>query len=126
MLKRSLSIFVFFYPLLFVELAYPHSAHDPIKDIEKLNLRNVVFDGELCIVDENGDEDFQSVMKEINRKNHTVNNPLFQVFDFLTFDGFNSQEEETELGMRLNADKTEASEDIIKSSIKPDKRYCPR
>ena len=35
MLKRSLSIFVFFYPLLFVELAYPHSAHDPIKDIEK-------------------------------------------------------------------------------------------
>ncbi|MGV6861229.1 MAG: RNA-directed DNA polymerase [Putridiphycobacter sp.] len=29
----------------------------------------------------------------------------------------------TELGMRLNADKTEASEDIIKSSIKPDKRY---
>lgn len=35
MLKRSLSIFVFFYPLLFVELAYSHSAHDPIKDIEK-------------------------------------------------------------------------------------------
>lgn len=29
----------------------------------------------------------------------------------------------TELGMRLNADKTEASDDIIKSSIKPDKRY---
>jgi len=27
------------------------------------------------------------------------------------------------LGLRLNADKTEASNDIIKSSIKPDKRY---
>lgn len=29
----------------------------------------------------------------------------------------------TGLGLKLNADKTEASEDIIKSSIKPDKRY---
>jgi len=29
----------------------------------------------------------------------------------------------TELGMKLNADKTIASDDIIKSSIKPDKRY---
>ena len=81
------------------------------KDIEKLNLRNVVFDGELCIVDENGDEDFQSVMKEINRKNHTVDNPLFQVFDFLTFDGFNSQEEETELGMRLT---------FLRAALSPD------
>jgi hypothetical protein len=29
----------------------------------------------------------------------------------------------SDLGLRLNADKTEASDDIIKSSIKPDKRY---
>lgn len=29
----------------------------------------------------------------------------------------------TKLGLKLNADKTEASDDIIKSSIKPDKRY---
>lgn len=29
----------------------------------------------------------------------------------------------SEIGLRLNAEKTEASDDIIKSSIKPDKRY---
>jgi|TARA_R110001632_G_scaffold155116_1_gene273277 DNA ligase-1 len=71
------------------------------KDLKKLNLSNVVLDGELCIVDENGDEDFQSVMKEINKKDHTIENPLFQAFDFLTLDEFNSQEGEAELGMRL-------------------------
>lgn len=29
----------------------------------------------------------------------------------------------TEMGLKLNADKTEASDNVIKSSIKPDKRY---
>jgi DNA ligase-1 len=71
------------------------------KDLEKLQLSNVVLDGELCMVDEDGNEDFQSVMKEINKKNHTIKNPLFQVFDFLTLDEFNNQEGDTELGMRL-------------------------
>jgi len=72
------------------------------KDLKKLQLSSVVLDGELCIVDENGNEDFQSVMKEINKKNHTIENPLFQIFDFLTLSEFDKQEGETELGMRLN------------------------
>jgi len=71
------------------------------KDLQKLELSSVVLDGELCMVDDDGDEDFQSVMKEINRKNHTIDSPLFQIFDFLTLDEFNNQEGETELGMRL-------------------------
>ena len=71
------------------------------KDLKKLNLKSVVLDGELCIVDENGNEDFQSVMKEINRKNHNIDNPLFQIFDFLTIKEFNCQEGTTDLGERL-------------------------
>tara|TARA_R110001592_G_scaffold327303_1_gene608422 strand:- start:3906 stop:5222 length:1317 start_codon:yes stop_codon:yes gene_type:complete len=71
------------------------------EDLKKLQLSSVVLDGELCIVDEKGNEDFQSVMKEINKKDHTIKNPLFQVFDFLTLDEFNNQEGEVELGMRL-------------------------
>jgi DNA ligase 1 len=71
------------------------------KDLEKLQLSSVVLDGELCMVDEDGNEDFQSVMKEINRKNHTIDTPLFQIFDFLTLDEFNNQSGNTELGMRL-------------------------
>lgn len=53
---------------------------------------NVVLDGELCIVDDNGDEDFQSVIKEIRRKDHTIKNPKFKVFDILTLDEFDSGE----------------------------------
>jgi len=71
------------------------------KDLEKLQLSSVVLDGELCMVDGDGNEDFQSVMKEINRKNHTIDTPLFQIFDFLTLDEFTNQSGNTELGMRL-------------------------
>ena len=84
------------------------------KDLKKLNLTSVVLDGELCIVDEDGNEDFQSVMKEINRKNHTISNPLFQIFDFLTLDEFNNQEGETELGMRLTFLRASLSSDSYK------------
>jgi len=52
--------------------------------------QNVVLDGELCIVDENGDEDFQSVIKEIRRKDHAIKNPRFKVFDILTTEEFDS------------------------------------
>jgi ATP-dependent DNA ligase len=43
----------------------------------------MVFDGEVCIVDENGVEDFQGIMKEIKRKDHTIKNPKYKVFDYL-------------------------------------------
>ncbi len=51
---------------------------------------NIVLDGELCIVDANGDENFQSVIKEIRRKDHTIKNPKFKVFDILTLEEFDS------------------------------------
>lgn len=47
-----------------------------------------VFDGEICILDEKGDEHFDWVMKEINRKDHTIANPCYNIFDFLTEDEF--------------------------------------
>ncbi len=53
------------------------------KEIENLGVKNVVYDGEMCIVNEKGDEDFQSIMKEIGRKDHTIKNGLFQIFDFI-------------------------------------------
>lgn len=45
-------------------------------------------DGEGCIVDANGDEDFQSILKEIRRKDWTIANPCYQLFDFVTEDEF--------------------------------------
>ena len=45
-------------------------------------------DGEGCIVDEAGNEDFQSILKEIRRKDWTIANPCYQLFDFVTEDEF--------------------------------------
>lgn len=47
-----------------------------------------VLDGELCKVNENGDEDFQSMMKEIRRKDYVIEDCCYQVFDILTYDEF--------------------------------------
>ena len=58
------------------------------KEIEELGVKNIVYDGEMCIVNENGDENFQNIMKEIGRKNHTIENGLFQVFDFIPYSIF--------------------------------------
>ena len=55
------------------------------KELEDLGVKNIVYDGEMCIVNENGDEDFQDIMKEIARKDHTINNGLFQIFDFIPY-----------------------------------------
>jgi len=70
-------------------------------EIESLNLFNVVFDGEICIVDDNGVEDFQGIMKEIKRKDHTIKNPKYKVFDYLTLEEFDNQVSKRTLSDRL-------------------------
>jgi len=55
------------------------------QELEKLGVKNIVYDGEMCIVDEDGNEDFQNIMKEIGRKDHTIQNGLFQIFDFIPY-----------------------------------------
>lgn len=47
-----------------------------------------VLDGELCKVNEKGDEDFQEIMKEIRRKDYVIEDCCYQVFDILTYDEF--------------------------------------
>jgi len=64
-------------------------------------LGNMVLDGEVCIV-KNGVEDFQSVMKEIRKKDHTIENPKFFMFDCLTIEEFNSKKSSSTLMERLN------------------------
>ncbi|MGN1394882.1 MAG: hypothetical protein ACI4V7_12775 [Succinivibrionaceae bacterium] len=56
--------------------------------VRDLPTGNYVFDGELCIVDENGDEHFDWIMKEIKKKNWTIKNPCYQIFDFVTLNEF--------------------------------------
>lgn len=72
--------------------------------IKALGITNVVFDGELCLVDKDGNEDFQGVMKELRKKNHTIQNPSYKIFDMLTHDEFYSQKGQSNrpFSIRLN------------------------
>lgn len=56
--------------------------------IKKSGIKDIVLDGEVCILDLKGDEDFQSIIKEIKRKNHTIHFPRLIVFDILTMENF--------------------------------------
>jgi DNA ligase-1 len=63
-----------------------------VKDaISKLGVVGVVFDGEICMMDENGNEDFQGIMKQIKRKNHTIEKPKYVMFDYLTKTEFDNK-----------------------------------
>lgn len=62
---------------------------------------NFILDGEVCMVNENGAEDFQGIMKEIRRKDHTISNPKFLVFDCLTLEEFDNHKGTTKLSERL-------------------------
>lgn len=65
--------------------------------------RNLVFDGEMCIVDANGDEDFKSITKEVTRKDHTIKNPRYKVFDMMTLEEFESRTTNRNFSRRLDA-----------------------
>ena len=62
--------------------------------IKSLGVSNVVFDGELCLVDDKGNEDFQGIMKQLKKKDHTIPNPSYKIFDLITHDEFYSKKGE--------------------------------
>lgn len=47
----------------------------------------IVLDGELCLM-RDGVEDFQSIMKEVRRKDWTIENPMYKLFDILSIEEF--------------------------------------
>jgi DNA ligase-1 len=69
-------------------------------EIISLGLKNMVIDGEICILDANGNENFQGIIKEIKRKDHTIENPFFYMFDLLTMEEFINKEGTTTFGIR--------------------------
>ena len=71
------------------------------EELKSLNIRSVVLDGEVCIMKDGGLEDFQGIIKEIGRKEHTIQNPMYYVFDMLQTEEFNSQSGEIPLSTRL-------------------------
>ena len=61
----------------------------------------IVFDGEVCKMRDNR-EDFRGIMKEIKKKNHTVGNPRYLLFDCLTKDEFDSQTSNVTFSERID------------------------
>ena len=74
--------------------------------IEGTGIINSVFDGEICILDKDGNEDFQSIMKEIRRKDHQIENPMFMMFDMLHITEFNNKKSRRALNERLHTLRT--------------------
>ncbi len=70
-------------------------------DIKALGLKNIVLDGEVCILNETGDEDFAGIIKEIKRKDHTIATPFYWMFDMLDMQDFNSKTSEVTFGQRI-------------------------
>lgn len=71
------------------------------ESIEKTGIINVTFDGEICLMDDNGNEDFQGIMKELRRKDHQIENPIFLMFDMLNNWEFDNGKGDTPLNLRL-------------------------
>ena len=65
-----------------------------------LGLKDIVLDGELCI-EKDGLEDFQSVIKEVRKGEHTIKNPMYYIFDALTLDEFDTGTSKVTLTTRL-------------------------
>ena len=71
------------------------------QDLMQLGLRSKVLDGEVCIMRESGLEDFQGIIKEIGKKDHTIETPKYYVFDLLDLSEFSSGTSQITLSARL-------------------------
>lgn len=60
-----------------------HTLGKVAEEIKRLGFTDVVLDGELCLMNEDGSDDFQGILKQIQRKDHTIENPRYQIFDIL-------------------------------------------
>lgn len=85
--------------------------------IRQLGLINTVLDGEICIVDANGNEDFTSIIKEIKRKDYTIKQPHYYIFDHLTIKEFESKVSTTKFGQRIANIESIVPEDLIGVSV---------
>lgn len=60
-----------------------------------------ILDGECCIM-EGENENFNLLMREVTRKNHTIENPRYNIFDILTLNEFNGLSISPNFEMRYN------------------------
>jgi DNA ligase-1 len=64
-----------------------------VRELLRYTSTNMVLDGEVCILNEDGSESFHGLMSEVTRKNHTIERPVYKWFDMLTLDEFEGRTE---------------------------------
>lgn len=60
-----------------------------------------VFDGELCVIDDDGKENFKQAVSEVKRKLDQMQRPHYKIFDMLTLDEFYGKKESEPYSVRL-------------------------
>lgn len=60
-----------------------------------------VLDGELCVIDDEGREDFKAAVSQIKRKNYTMENAHYKIFDFMTYNEFAGEKQSPPYYIRL-------------------------
>ncbi len=78
-----------------------HTLSKLAAELKKLGLRSKVLDGEVCVMKEDGLEDFQGILKEIGKKDHIVEAPIYYVFDLVDLSEFSAGASEISLSARL-------------------------
>lgn len=72
------------------------------EEIRRLGITDLVLDGELCLMNEDGSDDFQGILKQIQRKDHTIENPRYQIFDILQAGEFAGDDESPIFSTRID------------------------
>ncbi len=71
------------------------------EEIRRLGITDLVLDGEICLMNEDGSDDFQGILKQIQRKDHTIENPRYQIFDILQAGEFSGDDESPLFSTRI-------------------------
>jgi DNA ligase-1 len=72
-------------------------------EIASLGMKDVVFDGEICLTNKDGSDDFQGIMKQIRKKDHTIDNPKYLIFDIITGQEFRDKQGASSYSLRYHA-----------------------
>lgn len=78
-----------------------HTFGKIIDEIKKLGFKNMVLDGELCINTDDNKDDFGAVQREAISKDHTIEKPMFWIFDMISTEDFNNMNGEEFFNVRL-------------------------
>lgn len=92
-------------------------------DISVSAIKNIWLSGEFCLVDEDGNEDFLAAVGEVKRKDYTIKNPKWYIYDCCTNEEHNSGLGDPNMGFKK---RVEMYESICKKINSPHIEALPQ